>query len=63
MGKGTEYFDKVTVGGKVDTSLEGYKEASVSVQEAVDYLYKKICDKFNLLFRIDVNYHFKLEET
>ena len=61
--KGTEYFDKVTVGGKVDTSLEGYKEASVSVQEAVDYLYKKICDKFNLLFRIDVNYHFKLEET
>ena len=61
--KGTEYYDKVTVGGKVDTSLEGYKEASVSVQEAVDYLYKKICDKFNLLFRIDVNYHFKLEET
>lgn len=61
--KDTEYFDKVIVGGKVDTSLEGYKEASVSVQQAVDYLYKRICDKFNLLFRIDVNYHFKLEGT
>jgi len=60
--KDTEYYDKVIVGDKVDTSLEGYKEASVSIQQAVDYLYKIICDKFHLLFRMDVNYYFKVEE-
>lgn len=32
--KDTEYYDKVIVGDKVDTSLEGYKEASVSIQQA-----------------------------
>lgn len=60
--KGTEYYDRVKVGESVDTSLEKYKEASKSIQQAIDYLYKTICDKFNLLFRIDVNCYFKLEE-
>ena len=60
--KGTEYHDKVTVGDMVDTSLESYNEASKEVQQAIDYLYKMICNKFNLLFRIDVNYYFKFEE-
>lgn len=60
--KGTDYFDNVTIGDKVDTSLESYMEASKNVQQAIDYLNKVICDKFNLLYRIDVNYYFKLED-
>ncbi|WP_407397770.1 hypothetical protein [Anaerovibrio sp.] len=61
--KQTEYFDKVTIGCEVDTSIESYKEASKNIQQAVDYLYKKVCDKFHLLFMIDVNYYFEVEEN